>query len=170
LRRGEIAALRWDDFDPRTQQLRVDSSAIVIRNGERGEAAVVDAPTKTGDRRVLRLDETTAELFEAQRAERSAISPYVFSLTLDPPNPDRVGWWWRRASKSSGIDERWRLHDLRHWTATTAITNGHDVRTVAGRLGHANAAMTLRVYAHAVAAADEQLAMTLASALDANAD
>jgi integrase len=170
LRRGEIAALRWDDFDPTTQQLRVDSSAIVVRNGERGEAVVVDAPTKTGDRRVLRLDETTAELFEAQRAERSAISPYVFSLTLDPPNPDRIGWWWRRARRTSRIDERWRLHDLRHWTATTAITNGHDVRTVAGRLGHANAAMTLRVYAHAVAAADEQVAVTLASALDANVD
>jgi integrase len=34
-----------------------------------------------------------------------------------------------------------------------AIGQGHDVRTVAGRLGHANPAMTLRVYAHAFAAA-----------------
>jgi len=57
-------------------------------------------------------------------------------------------------------------HDLRRWTATTAITGGHDVRTVAGRLGHANAAMTLRVYAHAVAAADETLAQTLGAALE----
>jgi integrase len=131
-----------------------------------GEPTVIDAPTKTGDRRVLRLDETTATMFEKQRAEREAISPYVFSLTLGPPNPDRIGWWWQRARAESGIDRRWRLHDLRHWTATTAITSGHDVRTVAGRLGHANAAMTLRVYAHAAAAADEQVAQTLAAALD----
>ena len=66
----------------------------------------------------------------------------------------------------SGIDRKWRLHDLRHWTATTAITSGHDVRTVAGRLGHANPAMTLRVYAYAVEGADQALAETLAAALD----
>ena len=47
-----------------------------------------------------------------------------------------------------------------------AITSGHDVRTVAGRLGHANPAMTLRVYAHAVEGADQALAATLASALE----
>ncbi len=60
-----------------------------------------------------------------------------------------------------GIDPKWRLHDLRHWTATAAIGSGHDVRTVAGRLGHANPAMTMRVYAHVVEGADEALASTL---------
>ena len=45
-----------------------------------------------------------------------------------------------------------------------AISGGHDVRTVAGRLGHANAAMTLRVYAHAVDSADEALALALGGA------
>ncbi|HMC03689.1 MAG TPA: hypothetical protein VKI23_06145, partial [Cellulomonadaceae bacterium] len=34
----------------------------------------------------------------------------------------------------------------RDWSATTTITSGHDIRTVAGRLSHANAAMTLRVW------------------------
>ena len=46
------------------------------------------------------------------------------------------------------------------------ITGGHDVRTVAGRLGHANPAMTLRVYAHAVEAADEAVARTIGRMLD----
>jgi integrase len=90
----------------------------------------------------------------------------MFSIDDGPPNPDRIGWWWHQARERAGIDTRWRLHDLRHWSATTAITSGHDVRTVAGRLGHANAAMTLRVYAHAVQAADEVLAAGLADALD----
>ena len=35
-------------------------------------------------------------------------------------------------------------------------------RSVAGRLGHANPAMTLRVYAHAVTANDQAVASTLA--------
>jgi predicted nucleotidyltransferase len=40
------------------------------------------------------------------------------------------------------------------------------VRTVAGRLGHANPAMTLHVYAHTVTAADEALAVALGDVLD----
>jgi integrase len=69
----------------------------------------------------------------------------MFSIDEGPPNPDRIGWWWQRARELSGIQAEWRLHDLRHWAATMTITSGHDVRTVAGRLDHANAAMTLRV-------------------------
>ena len=126
----------------------------------------VDAPTKTANRRTVRIDAPTAELFDAQRRLREAISPYVFSLDLGPANPDRIGWWWHRARELSGIDKRWRLHDLRHWAATVAIGSGADVRTVAGRLGHANPAMTLRVYAHAFEAADQALATTMGDLLD----
>ena len=48
-----------------------------------------------------------------------------------------------------------------HWSATEAIASGQDVRTVANGLGHADPAMTLRVYAHAFGAADEALAEIL---------
>jgi integrase len=84
-RRSEIAALRWDDFDVATQRLRIDSSVAVARTGVRGEAQLIDAPTKTGDRRNVRLDDETAALLTSQRAERGEISHYVFSLTEGPP-------------------------------------------------------------------------------------
>jgi hypothetical protein len=42
-----------------------------------------------------------------------------------------------------------------------AVGLGHDVRTVANRLGHANAAMTLRVCAHALNSADGAVAAAL---------
>ena len=61
--------------------------------------------------------------------------------------------------------KKWRPHDLRHWSATVAIGQGHDVRTVAGRLGHAKPAMTLRAYAHAFAATDQAVAASLGEAL-----
>jgi integrase len=38
------------------------------------------------------------------------------------------------------------------------IVVGHDVRSVAHRLGHSDPVMTLRVYAHAVEAADQESA------------
>jgi integrase len=66
----------------------------------------------------------------------------------------------------SGIDVRWRLHDLRHFSATQAIAGGHDIRSVAARLGHADPAMTLRVYAHALSHLDRRIAGTMASVID----
>ena len=43
---------------------------------------------------------------------------------------------------------RARLHDLRHLHATTALLAGVPVHVVAARLGHADPAVTLRIYSH----------------------
>lgn len=164
-RRSEIAALRWDDLVG--DRLRIDSSVAVVRQGSRTspqEPELVDDITKTANRRVLTLDEGTVAMWGALRASYVDAGEWVFGR-FQPANPDRIGWWWGRARRLAGIDSTWRLHDLRHWSATEAIGSGHDIRTVAGRLGHANAAMTLRVYAHVLERADQAVAATLASAL-----
>ena len=108
-----------------------------------------DAATKTANERTLALDAATVALVEQLRAEREQFGPWMFGVGDELVNPDRIGYWWRQARNKAGIDQRWRLHDLRHWSATVAIAEGHNVRTVAGRLGHADPAMTLRGYAHA---------------------
>ncbi len=164
LRRAELAALQWDDLEG--DRLTVDKAVEVISTAQPGKPELRLAPTKTANRRRLRLDRETLAEIAALRAERQAVSPFLFSLDAGPPSPARIGWWWTRARQAAGIDPKWRLHDLRHWTATAAISSGHDVRTVAGRLGHANPAMTMRVYAHVAEGADEALASTLGQALD----
>lgn len=55
---------------------------------------------------------------------------------------------------SLGYDHM-RLHDLRHFAATRLIAEGVPVRTVSGRLGHANPSTTLSVYSHFVEASDQ---------------
>jgi integrase len=117
-----------------------------------------DAATKTANTRVVTLDADTVAALEALRVEREPYGPWMFGLGADLVSPDRIGWWWKRARTIAAIDAGWRLHDLRHWSATVANLQGHDVRTVAGRLGHANPAMTLRVYERAFAAADRAVA------------
>ena len=57
------------------------------------------------------------------------------------------------------------FHELRHYAATTSIASGADVRTVAGRLGHADPSTTLRIYAPAVEARDRDLAGMLGTAV-----
>jgi integrase len=158
-----LAALQWSD--ERDGQLLIDSAIEITQRGG-GSPELRDAPTKTANVRTVTLDAATVEMIARLRVEREPYGPWMFGLGPELVSPDRIGWWWTRARKMSGIDSAWRLHDLRHWSATVAIGQGHDVRTVAGRLGHANPAMTLRVYAHAFAAADQAVAAGLGQVLD----
>lgn len=45
---------------------------------------------------------------------------------------------------------RFHIHDLRHTHATHLLMDRWDVARVARRLGHANPAITLKLYAHAI--------------------
>ena len=44
----------------------------------------------------------------------------------------------------------WVIQRGRHFTATTMIADGTDVRTVAALLGHADPSLTVRTYVHSV--------------------
>jgi integrase len=162
VRRAELAALRW--VDVADGMLTIDSAVETVRRGD-GRPELRDAPTKTANVRAVALDADTLALVDRVRVDREPYGPWMFGLGPNLVNPDRIGWWWRRSRTLAGIEPKWRLHDLRHWSATIAISQGHDVRTIAGRLGHASPAMTLRVYAHAVAAADQAVASSLGEAL-----
>ncbi len=63
--------------------------------------------------------------------------------------------------------DRWpyRFHDLRHFSVTTLIAGGVDIRTVAERHGHARATMTLDRYAHALPERDRAAADLMGSVL-----
>ncbi len=164
-RRAELAALRWSDLDGAV--LTIDSAVTVVTEGEGDDRQRVirDDPTKTGDRRRVALDPDTVALLEPLRAKREPYAPWLFSDTDEMPRPDRIGYWWRRCRELAGIDGAWRLHDLRHWSATFALSEGYDLATVAGRLGHSDPSTTLRVYAHARSQRDVDLATSLGEAL-----
>ena len=57
----------------------------------------------------------------------------------------------------------------RHLAATQLIAGGVDVRTVAGRLGHARASTTLDIYSHWLPARDRDAAELLGQVLDGSA-
>lgn len=66
-------------------------------------------------------------------------------------HPDRLTKDWASLAKLLGVrGAAGRLasfHDLRHTWATMFLASGGDVKTAASNLGHANAAMTLNIYA-----------------------
>ncbi len=61
--------------------------------------------------------------------------------------PDTVSALMPKLVRQAGLPPS-RLHDLRHLHATTLLLAGVPVHVVAAQLGHADAAITLRVYAH----------------------
>ncbi|MEV0764464.1 tyrosine-type recombinase/integrase [Nocardia sp. NPDC050435] len=59
-----------------------------------------------------------------------------------------MGQSFRRAVRNSGVSKGFTWHDLRHFYASALIEAGASVKTVQHRMGHANAATTLRIYTH----------------------
>ncbi len=163
-RRSELVALRWTDVD-------LDSATVSIERGiVAGPDGLVEKGTKTHSSRRVSLDAGTAAAI-AEHHERmmnraamcrvaTAADAFVFSNAADgsaPWFPDSVSRSFKRLCEKEGVPDV-RLHDLRHFVATQLLSAGVDVRTVAGRLGHRNAATALNVYAHFVEQTDRKAA------------
>ena len=172
LRRGELAGLQWDDVDLDRRRLEVRRS---IKNDLDG--GWVAGPTKTHQQRRVALDAFTVEVLRRHRANAEkwadqagcTLARDSFVLTFDPSGvtwmrPDSLGQAFARLCAREDIEDL-TLHSLRHFSASMLIASGRDVRTVAGRLGHADATTTLRVYAHMVEGRDQDAADFLGALL-----
>jgi integrase len=144
---------------------------------EGGKGIAIEKDTKTHAARHIALDADTAAVLTAHRhrmAERSLAcgrslsdDAFVFSSAPDGSaslQPNEVTKEFIRVRGRIGLDSV-RLHDLRHFAATRLLAAGVPVRTVSGRLGHANAATTLGVYAHFLEASDREAAEALGAVL-----
>ena len=171
-RRGEICALRWADVD-----LEV-GTVVIARSIIQGGAGLVEKETKTHGIRRIALDRGTLDELEEHHRRSVELAgafgvtfgtgAFVFSMQPDrstPWRPDLVTSRFIRLRTKAGLPNV-RLHDLRHYVATRLIGSGVSVRTVSGRLGHANAATTLSVYSHFMQATDQQAAQLLGDLLD----
>jgi integrase len=170
-RRGELCGLRWGDFD-------MDLATLTIaRSISDAGKVVAEKDTKTHQARRIALDPSTVDALRQHRKlmEERAVaagkslgaSSYVWSQELDasrPYRPDRVSGafvWLRDKLNLPHVT----FHALRHFSATTLAGQGVGVRTIAGRLGHANPGITLRTYAHFLDTADREAAAVMGKAM-----
>lgn len=166
-RRGELAALQVDD---------VDGDVLTISRAASNE---VVGQTKTGQIRRLTLGATTAQLWRTSVAiwrERAGLEPTGdpdggaagrFGPWLFSPRPDHstrlttscAGHWFAGLAERAGHPDV-TLHRLRHTVATVLVGQG-DILQAQHRLGHRDAATTLRIYSHAMPLTDSEAAQTL---------
>lgn len=109
-------------------------------------------------RREIILSPAMVRLLRASwfASERKGPDNFLFlTSTGRPLDYRKPGGAFRLAVRRSGVlgHGRLSLHSLRHGFASLVIAEGLDVVFVSRQLGHANAAVTLNIYAHLFARA-----------------
>ena len=156
-RRGELAALQLGDLD---------GDVLTIARGTSNE---VVGPTKTIRIRRLTLGPTTTKLWRdivsqwRHRGEAGArFGLWLFSAAQDHSTrltTSCLGHWFAELTTGAGYPEV-TLHTLRHSVATALVSRG-DMLQAQYRLGHRDAATTLRLYSRVLPLTDADAAATL---------
>lgn len=195
-RRAELGAVRVSDLGAGTVTIRralavgLDTAEnrtryaghcwpATVRRGERATMLVEKPTPKTRHSiRTIALAPATVELLVAQRRRledlaRSAggIYPgdgFLFPATPDGDRPLRPDTWTHRYGRiRDELGLAVRLHDLRHFVATTLLAGGVDLATVAGRLGHGGGGKTtLAIYGHLLEEPDRVASELMAGVLE----
>ena len=149
MREGEICALTWKNID-------FDRNSVTV------EATVIEAngyperqPKPKGKKtRVVSIGSELRTLLLAHKADQLVA---MGSVGKDCPvisfdgaltRPSVISHEFRALKRKAKLPKKIVFHTLRHTHATHLLNNGVDHKTVSERLGHADVATTLRIYAH----------------------
>ena len=124
-RRGELEALTWDNVRGRAIHVHGET-------GNRTRAGKLAKPKSASGERTIPVGPALWARLQAHRTTGPVIGYYP-----------ATGW---REVRPLGTT----FHDLRHTAATFWLAGGMNVHEVAELLGHADAAMVLRLYGHAL--------------------
>ena len=169
LRRGEIFGLQW-------HSINFDAQTIVIEQNaqpKRGGGITLRLPKTKSSIRVLSIPESVLKVLkdyrEEKKQERLALAnkweggktfdeDFLFTTWNGHPGcPSAMNCWLKRFIKTHDFPKI-SPHSFRHMAATYLITAGVDLRTVAGKLGHANSTTTQLVYSHLMRHAETETA------------
>lgn len=182
-RLGELLALRWRDLDLSTGTLHICRALVEHLRAIDAEDWFDFKEPKSGHGRALDIDEGTAERLRAhRRAQNEArlllgpawrdldlVFPNVWRLKGvspgEPIRPSTVSRLWRQTADRCGLAGV-RFHDLRHAHATILLRSGVAPHVVSRRLGHADVALTLRVYSHVLPGQEREAANAFAASLE----
>lgn len=184
LRQSEIFGLSVEEIDFLRRQVHVRQQVKLVAG------RLVFAPPKGLKERHVPLAGPTADALAAhlaaypavtvtlpwhepknrQRHGRPVTAALLFATTTGKPlhrNSFNANTWHRAVLAAGLADDRVNgCHMLRHLYASTLISLGVDVRTVAGNLGHSDGgALVLKTYSHLMPDAEDKTRRALETAL-----
>ena len=145
MRKGEINALRWSDFDGKTIRVRY-SIAQKLRGGDRETG-----PKNTPSVRDLQAPQPLIDILDEHKARLMANGRYSASSYVCGGD---------KALRDTTIDHKNRkyasladlphitIHEFRHTHASVLVNEGINIQEIARRLGHSDVQETWRTYAH----------------------
>ena len=149
-RRGEGSALTWEDFDAKSQTVRINKS---ITTKISTAPYKITTPKNTSSIRTVSIPRFLANSLEKYQAnqknqfsEPETKTSFIFggSHPLPPSSADRK---FSAAIVKANV-KKIRIHDLRHSCASLLISKGISIVAVSRRLGHNNVEQTLNTYSH----------------------
>ena len=153
MRLGEVLSLQWRHVD-------AEQGFIYVRRSRSKTGRIKDTKSDAGRRGIAIDARTAAHLARWQKAQAGLLAGIGAWLGDETPvictqtgtalgHSTFYAQWWNPFRKAHGFAD-WKFHELRHTQATQLLANGVDVKTVQERMGHANAAITLDWYGHAL--------------------
>ena len=153
LRRGEIAGLRWCDID-----LDAKTLSVVNNRVDAGGTAVENDPKSESSRRRLPLPDRLVSVLRAAKARQArerlalgaAIGPWEYVASNEVGlayHPQVLSRYWASAVKAAGV-RHIKLHAARHTCATLMHLSAVPVSVIAAWIGHKDASLTMKLYAH----------------------
>ena len=179
-RRGEMVALTWKDIDFDRHMISITKAIASVKEGQ-----IVKSPkTEAGIREIV-LPSECFDLLGSLKKEQAIRSlkmgtawqghrnsqeddfddNTIFTQTdgrpVDISTPSHkfgeiIDMWNKSCDRDEDKLPKIRLHDLRHTSATLLLSKNMDIETVAHRLGHSKASVTLDIYGHALPEADQR--------------
>jgi integrase len=170
MRRGETARLHWRDVDLDASELTVTCQLAQI-----GWRTEITEPKTPESHRTIALDESAVRLLRGQKAWQEQQRAYFGEgwedndLVFTHPDgtrlhPAQLTYEFYKIVRENELPPI-RLHDVRHGTATHALTAGIDVKLVQDLLGHTTSSFTRDTYQGVADEARRTAAATLAAFL-----
>jgi len=173
-RRGELLGLEWSDIDFKNQIIHVRRSSLYLPD----KGVFTDETKNYTSERAIKVSSIVFQALKEyktwQTEQRIKLGDQwhqtdrLFTAWNGKPmHPDTLTGWFHDFVARNNLPQV-SIHSLRHTNATLLIAQHMPITTVAKRLGHANAATTTKIYAHAIRSADAAAAETLENILAPN--
>lgn len=141
-RRGEGAALTWNDINATDNTIRINKS---VTNKTSKGAFAVTTPKNDSSVRTVAVPQKLIDMLSALRDGADGTS-FVFGGARPLPTSS-IDYAFNQGIKKAGV-KKIRIHDLRHSCASLLISKGISIVAVSHRLGHTNIEQTLNTYSH----------------------